>query len=234
MVYFFGLDPLLATSYSLFIVGLTSLVGASFSYRLGHVNVKTAWYFGLSSILTVFLIRHFIIPIIPKSLGIVGTFELTFDWLTMVLFAILMSFAAFAMIRSDKKATAAEPKERPQQVVRLLVYGVGIGLTTGFLGAGGGFLLIPALVLMLGMPMKEAVGTSLLIIAANSLIGFTGDLDHITIDWLFLGKVTGIAIVGIILGGYLKQLVPVNRLRKSFGWFILLIGIFIVIKQIAV
>ena len=111
-------------------------------------------------------------------------------------------------------------------------YGIAIGLATGILGAGGGFLLIPALVLFVGLPMKRAIGTSLLIIALNSLIGFTGDLGHFNIDWLFLGKITAIAIAGIFIGGYLGKKIDGSKLKKGFGWFVLAMGIYIIIKEL--
>ena len=113
----------------------------------------------------------------------------------------------------------------------LLLYGVAVGLTTGIVGAGGGFLLIPTLVLFVGLPMKEAVGTSLFIIALNSLIGFTGDIGHFTIDWIFLNVITLIAIAGIIIGGLLSKKINGEKLKKGFGWFVLLMAVFIIIKE---
>ena len=110
-------------------------------------------------------------------------------------------------------------------------YGIVIGLATGLLGAGGGFLLIPTLVLLVKLPMKEAIGTSLLIIALNSLIGFTGDLGHFTIDWFFLFKVTCIAIAGIFIGGFISKKISGNKLKKGFGWFVLIMGIYIIIHE---
>ena len=105
-------------------------------------------------------------------------------------------------------------------------------MVTGFLGAGGGFLLIPALVLVVKMPMKQAVGTSLLIIALNSLIGFTGDIGHFKIDWIFLTIITLVAIAGIFVGGFLAKKVEGDKLKKAFGWFVLVMGIYILAKEI--
>ncbi|WP_238395232.1 sulfite exporter TauE/SafE family protein [Mucilaginibacter sp. 14171R-50] len=233
LVYLFGINPLLATSYSLFIVGSTSLVGAINSYRQNLVNIKAALLFGFSSITTVFLTRRFLIPVIPKHLGQVGSFEITANRLTMILFAILMVLAASAMIRTgnanDRELTASS---RPLNLPKLFGYGIAIGLATGILGAGGGFLLIPALVLLVGLHIKEAVGTSLLIIALNSLIGFTGDLGHFTINWFFLLKITAIAIAGIFVGGMLNKKIDGSKLKKGFGWFVLAMGSYIVIKEL--
>lgn len=233
LVYLFGTSPLLATSYSLFIVGSTSMVGAFNNYRKGLVSVKTALLFGLTSITTVFLTRKLLIPIIPKHITRIGSFELTENVLTMVLFAVLMVAAASAMIQSGRnKEIQAKASEKQLNIPRLLGYGVAIGLATGLLGAGGGFLLIPTLVLLVGLPMKEAVGTSLLIIALNSLIGFTGDLGHFTIDWIFLSKITSIAVAGIFIGGFISKKVDGAKLKKGFGWFVLIMGIYIIIKEL--
>jgi len=232
MVYLFGVNPLLATSYSLFIVGTTSLVGAYNNFRKGLVNIKTALLFGMSSITTVFLIRKFVIPAIPQHLFNLGDFEVTENIMTMVLFAILMLAASIAMI-SDKKTSEPEiAVAKPVNLPKLLLYGIGIGIATGLLGAGGGFLLIPTLVLLVGMPMKEAVGTSLFIIALNSLIGFVGDLGHFQIDWYFLLKISAIATAGIFVGGYLNKRIHSGKLKKGFGWFVLIMGCYILIKEI--
>jgi uncharacterized protein len=116
----------------------------------------------------------------------------------------------------------------------MVLFGTGIGLVTGLLGAGGGFLLIPALVLLLRLPMKEAVGTSLLVIALNSLIGFTGNLNDKGMDWSLLLLVTLLAVAGILLGSYLNRKVPAGSLKKAFGWFVLAMGIYILIRELTV
>lgn len=110
-------------------------------------------------------------------------------------------------------------------------YGIAIGIVTGLLGAGGGFLLIPALVFLLKLPMKKAIGTSLMIIALNSLIGFTGDLGHFSIDWFFLLKITAIAVAGILVGGTIGKKLHGDKLKKSFGWFVLTMGVYILLKE---
>ncbi|HMX80048.1 MAG TPA: sulfite exporter TauE/SafE family protein, partial [Ferruginibacter sp.] len=176
LVYVFALNPVTATSYSLFIVGSTSLVGAFNNYRKGQVSIKTALLFGLSSITTVFITRKLLMPAVPDVLGTIGRMEIKKTMLIMVLFAALMLMASVAMIRSKKETESADAEKTKPAIGKLLLYGILIGLATGFLGAGGGFLIIPALVLLLNMPMKKAIGTSLLIIALNSLIGFTGDI----------------------------------------------------------
>ncbi|MFC3560219.1 sulfite exporter TauE/SafE family protein [Pedobacter jamesrossensis] len=232
LVYLFGVSPLLATSYSLFIVGSTSLIGTFGNFKRGLVNIKTALLFGSASISTVFFTRKLIIPNIPKSIFKIGSFELTENMLMMVLFAVLMVAAALAMIRGGKDETSAE-RERPKlKVEKLLLYGISIGLATGFLGAGGGFLLIPTLVILVGLPMKEAVGTSPFIIALNSLIGFTGDLGHFHIDWIFLAKITTVAIAGILAGGMMSKKIDGGKLKRGFGWFVLVMGCYIILKEV--
>jgi uncharacterized membrane protein YfcA len=231
MVYLFGVQPLLATSYSLFVVGVTSLFGAATNYRKGLVNVKTAVLFGLSSILTVFFTRKWLIPAIKGITVTIAGFTITEPMFTMLLFALLMIVAAFSMIVTKRKPTEENTSPKKNNFSGLFLYGIAIGFITGLLGAGGGFLLIPTLVVVLGLPMKEAVGTSLLIIALNSLIGFTGDLGHFLIEWQLLLKVTLIAIAGILIGSQLAKQMEGESLKKGFGWFVLLMGIYIITKE---
>ncbi|MEO7266283.1 MAG: sulfite exporter TauE/SafE family protein [Ferruginibacter sp.] len=233
LVYVMSVNPVLATSYSLFIVGSASLVGAANNYRRGFVSVKTALLFGLSSITTVFVTRKILLPLIPAELFKIGGLSITQSLATMVLFALLMLAASIAMIRNKRQVNVKSNNEHQHgNILKLVLYGVLIGLVTGFLGAGGGFLIIPTLVLLLKMPMKKAVGTSLLIIALNSLIGFTGDIGHFNIDWTFLIIITTIAIAGIFIGGLLAKKIAGEKLKKAFGWFVLVMGLYILIKEI--
>jgi uncharacterized membrane protein YfcA len=232
MVYLFGVNPLMATSYSLFIVGSTSLVGAYNNYRKGFVNLKAALYFGAASIVTVFLTRKFLVPAIPENIATVAGFTITSAFLTMVLFAVLMLLASVSMIKGDKGAASEEECKDCIRFFKLLGYGMAIGLITGLLGAGGGFLLIPALVFLVKLPIKKAIGTSLLIIALNSLIGFTGDLGHFPLNWNFLLIITSIAVGGIFIGGLLSKRIPAGNLKKGFGWFVLVMGIYIIAREV--
>jgi len=235
LVYLFHIDAVLATSYSLFIVGLSSLVGAYKNYRRGAIHIKTALLFGLTSITTVLLVRRLVVPIIPHHIATVGTFEVTQQMLTMVLFAILMVLASVSMIRSGRKKTAPMQEPAAQApVLKLALYGIGIGLVTGFLGAGGGFLIIPALVLLLRLDMKIAIGTSLLIIAMNSLMGFLGDIGQFQIDWTFLLIIVAIAVSGIFAGTFLGQKIPGAKLKQGFGWFVLVMGCYIIIRELLI
>lgn len=233
LVYLFGVNPVLATAYSLFIVGSTSLVGVWPKYKQQEVNLKTALIFGLPSIAAVFATRAFIVPAIPDTVFSIGDFAVSKALLMMLLFAVLMLFASFSMIRS-KDDTSKEEIAGPQKFnyPLILLEGAVVGMLTGLVGAGGGFLIIPALVLLSKLPMKQAIGTSLLIIAAKSLIGFTGDLGKQTMDWTLLLSVTALAIVGIFIGNRLSKSVSPVALKKGFGWFVLLMGIYIIVKEL--
>lgn len=232
LVYLFGVDPVLATAYSLFIVGATSLVGAIPKYNQGFVNIKTAIIFGIPAIAAVYATRAFIIPLIPDEIFSIGSFVFTKSILMMILFAVLMVFASISMIREKKNENGNNNGEQKFNYPLILLEGAVVGILTGLVGAGGGFLIIPALVLLSKLPMKQAVGTSLLIIAAKSLIGFTGDLKHYTMDWQLLLIVTSLAIAGIFFGNWLSHKVDGARLKKWFGWFVLIMGIYIIVKEL--
>ncbi len=231
LVYVMGVNPVLATSYSLFIVGTTSLVGAVNNYAKGLVDTKTALLFGLTSVMVVFATRHWLVPQIPEMLFVIHGFTITKSIAAMLLFAVLMLFSSMAMIKSSR--LSAVPKQNSSNaVIKLAGYGIAIGFVTGLLGAGGGFLIIPVLVLLLGLPVREAVGTSLLIIALNSLIGFAGDAGHYTTNWHLLLTVTMVAIAGIFAGTALSRKINGPQLKKLFGWVVLLMGIYIIVKEL--
>lgn len=231
LVYLFGVDPVLATAYSLFVVGTTSLVGTIPKYKGGEINLKTALIFGIPSIAAVYATRAFIVPAIPAHVFSIGDLVITKSLMMMIIFAILMVLVSFSMIRSKKKKTD-ETGEQKFNYPMILLEGAVVGVLTGLVGAGGGFLIIPALVLLSKLPMKQAVGTSLLIIAAKSLIGFTGDLGKQTMDWTLLLIVTGLAVAGIFIGNALSKKISADSLKKGFGWFVLVMGIYILVKEL--
>lgn len=231
LVYLLGVDPVLATAYSLFIVGFTSAVGVYPKYKEGLVDVRTALIFGAPSIAAVFLTRKLIVPAIPATVLQLGDWVLTKSVLLMILFAVLMVAASVSMI-SDKKNNKETPEAMLSYNYPLIVLeGTVVGLLTGLVGAGGGFLIIPALVMLTKLPMKKAVGTSLLIIAAKSLIGFTGDLSQQTMDWSLLLMVTLMAVLGIFAGNALSKKIEGAQLKKGFGWFVLVMGVYVLIKE---
>ncbi|MBL7923461.1 MAG: sulfite exporter TauE/SafE family protein [Bacteroidia bacterium] len=233
LVYLFHVDAVLATSYSLFIVGTTSLVGAFPKFRQGLIDVRTALVFGIPSIAAVYLTRLLLVPAIPATVFTVGNLEVTKSIFMLLLFAVLMVAAAYSMIRKNGKAVSDVPKEaRTYNYPLILLEGIIVGTLTGLVGAGGGFLIIPALVLLSNLPMKEAVGTSLLIIAAKSLIGFMGDIGHYELDWVLLLSVTLIAVIGIFIGNRMTRRFDGEKLKKGFGWFVLLTGVYIIVKEI--
>lgn len=232
LVYLFKVDPVESTAYSLFIVGLTSLVGSYSKYKEKLLNIKTALIFGAPSIAAVYLTRKFLVPAIPSEIMHLGTFILTKNLLLMLLFAVLMVFASISMIKDQKKNASKNLSDSKYKYIIILVEGFIVGTLTGLVGAGGGFLIIPALVLLTGMPMKEAVGTSLFIIAIKSLIGFTGDLGHFEMNWNLLTIVSAIAVAGIFLGNYLSKRIDGNKLKKGFGWFVLVMGAYIIVKEV--
>ncbi len=233
LVYMMHVDPVLATAYSLFVVGSTALVGSISSWRKGLVNLKTAIIFAVPSLISVFATRKFIIPALPDPVFSLGSFPISKDLAIMVLFGLIMLIAAFSMIR-DKKETKEGEGELSFNYPMIAVEGLGVGLLTGLVGAGGGFLIIPALVIFAKIPMKMAVGTSLMIIAAKSLIGFTGDLGNQPIDWSFLLLFTGLSIAGLFVGEYLSKFISGALLKKGFGYFVLGMAIFILVKELVV
>lgn len=234
LVYLFGISPVTATSYSLFVVGSSSIVGAARQYRQGEVNVRMALLFSATSVVAVFLTRKWLLPAIPEHFGTVHGFLITNSWLIMLLFAVLMLFSAVFMMRQKTVVTGHAIRNQGISIQKMVLYGMAIGLVTGLLGAGGGFLLIPALVLLLHLPMKEAVGTSLLVIALNSLIGFASSLDVAATDWQLLLKLTALAVLGILAGSYLNKKIAPGKLKTVFAWFVLLMGAYILIKELAV
>lgn len=233
LVYIMGVDPVLATAYSLFIVGATALVGGVQSARQGRVDFKTAIIFGIPSILAVYATRAFIVPFIPEHVFTLFGFEVTKPILLMILFAVVMVAASITMIKPQKNKEVSEDQPMQYNYPMILLEGSVVGVLTGLVGAGGGFLIIPALVLLAKMPMKKAVGTSLFIIAAKSLIGFTGDLKGSeVIDWTLLAIFTLASIIGIFGGIYLAKKIPGEKLKTAFGWFVLVMGVYIIIKEL--
>jgi len=232
LVYILGVNPVLATAYSLFVVGSTSLVGAATYMKKGLVNYKTALVFAVPSFIAVFLTRKFLVPALPDPLFTVGEAIITKNIGIMVFFALIMLAASYSMITAKKCVDCDENEPVVFNFPMIALEGSVVGVITGIVGAGGGFLIIPALVLLAKLPMKMAVGTSLLIIAAKSLIGFLGDLSTQTIDWQMLLIFTSLSIVGIFIGSALSKKINEKILKTGFGWFVLVMGIYIITKEL--
>ncbi|WP_026934708.1 sulfite exporter TauE/SafE family protein [Christiangramia echinicola] len=232
LVYLMAINPVTATAYSLFVVGTSSLVGALRNIPKKLIDFRTAIVFAIPAFVAVYLTRKFLVPAIPAEIFTVFDFTVTKNIGIMLFFAIIMVIASISMIREKDNGRNVEEEKVTYNYPLIILEGVVVGLLTGIVGAGGGFLIIPALVLMAKLPMKKAVATSLLIIAVKSLIGFIGDVENMDIDWVFLLIFTGISIAGIWLGVYLNNFVNGKKLKKGFGWFVLLMGIYIIWSEL--
>jgi uncharacterized membrane protein YfcA len=229
LVYLFQMEPVLASACSLFIVGITSLAGAIPKYREHLVSIRTGLLFGIPSIVSIFITRKWIVPAIPDIIFTAGDVIFSKRILLLGIFALLMILASFPMIYEKKDI---ETEDHRFKTFLVVFEGTLIGFLTGLVGAGGGFLIIPALVLLTGLPFKTAVGTSLFIIAINSLMGFLGDVLNYDMNWPFLFSITLLAICGILIGNILQKKISAPKLRKSFGWFVLAMGIYILTREI--
>lgn len=231
LVYLLAINPVLATAYSLFVVGVSALIGAIRNMAKGLVDFKTAIVFAIPAFIAVYSARKFIVPAIPEELFHFGDFVLTKDIAIMVFFAIIMFLAAISMIRNKRKDSGEECKVVYNYPL-IVIEGLVVGLVTGIVGAGGGFLIIPALVLLAKLPMKKAVATSLFIIGIKSLIGFIGDVENLNIAWSFLLSFTAFSVIGIFIGIWLNKFIDGKKLKSSFGWFVLVMAIYILYKEI--
>lgn len=232
LVYLFGIDAFLATEYSLFIVGISSLVGSVSYFKKGLVNFKMALIFGIPSVISIFLTRIYLLPLIPEEVLRIENFTITKNIFLLLIFAGLMILASYKMIRGKIPEELLESPTNKNHVLQAAGQGSIVGVLTGLVGAGGGFMIIPALVNLLKIPMKIAIGTSLVIISFNSLIGFVSSENHVKIEWKLLISITAIAVAGIVIGSQLSKKIDGKKLKPAFGWFILIMGIYIVIKEI--
>lgn len=235
LVYIIGYNAEEATSYSLFIVGTTSLIGAIAYLKRGEISGEAILQFALASSITVFCVRHFLMPNIPVIINFSG-FEISKHTLIMILFSILILSSSISMIKKKKYNRINEVKwdefaKSPMGLPFVILLGITVGFITGFVGAGGGFIIVPVLIFFLRLSFKKAIGTSLCIIAINSLIGFTGNIGHQDINWLFLITISAICGLGILLGSILSNHISSQKLKPAFGWFTLGVGIFVLIKE---
>jgi uncharacterized membrane protein YfcA len=233
LVYLFHISPLLATTYSLFIVGVTSGMASISHVRMGNVHWKTVLVFGSSSLVAVWISRNLLLPYIPQDIVQIGFIHLTKPLLVLVLFASLMIVASYSILTQKECVPCQEKMEIEYPYANIIQKGFWIGAVTGFIGAGGGFLIVPALVFLAHLPMKRAVGTSLVIITLNLLLGFLTDPhQQETVDWPFLFTFTSVSMVGTLIGSRFSKLLPNEVLKQGFGWLTMGIGAFILIKEI--
>ncbi len=233
LVYFLGFSPIAATAYSLFVVGSTAFVGTLRNIRKNTIDFKTAIIFAIPSIITVFMVRSLVIPNLPEVIFSIGSFKLTNSLFIMLLFAFVMLLAGWSLIQSKEiNSDSAIKKFDKMHYFAIGTQAIGIGVLAGLVGAGGGFLIVPALVLLVKLPIKKAISTSLFIIAIQSLIGFLGDLKTLIIDWNFILTFTVISIFGIFIGLTLSKKISAESLKKGFGYFTIIMAIFILYKEL--
>lgn len=231
LVYIFKIDAIYATAYSLFVVGLTAIFGGFQYYRKQLINFKVGAIFAVPAFIGVYVARKYIVKSLPEVIYSTGSISLTRDILIMLVFSVVMLLASISMLRDSKDKEHVEKEHYNYLLIAL--EGLVLGIITGFVGAGGGFLIIPGLVLLAGLGMKEAVGTSLMIIAFKSLLGFIGDITTLpNIDWRFLMIFSGLSIVGIFGGVYAGEFVSGKKLKPIFGYFVLILGIYIIGKEV--
>lgn len=229
--YLFHVSPLTTTAYSLFVVGTTASIGTLRSWKKNLIDFKVTLVFGIPAFITVYVVRKYILPVIPLELISFSGFSLSRDTVIMVFFGIVMLFASISMIRK-KKTSKEDHNTKPINYPLIILVGILIGLLTGIIGIGGGFLIIPALVFILNLPMKKAIATSLFIIALKSLIGFAGDFVNLQVNWSFLLGFTAISVIGICIGTYAASYIDGEKLKKSFGWFVLTMSVVILCKEL--
>lgn len=231
LVYLMKITPIDATSYSLFIVATSAFIGAISYFKNKLICFKTVIAFGIPSVISIFLTRRYLLHIIPNKLFTIGETVFTKGMILMILLAVLMLLSSYSMIK--KKAVILDDNlNAPYNYYSIMQQGVIIGILVGLVGAGGGFLIIPALVMLAKLPIKKAIGTSLAIIVINSFIGFLSDFSQHEFDWQFLLLFSGLAILGILLGTYLSKFISGAKLKPTFGWFVLIVGIYIISKEL--
>ena len=237
LVYLMQYPAEVATGYSLFIVGITSLIGGFAFIKRGDISFESLMQFAIPSLITVFLVRKYLIPALPDILFSINDYSVTKQSFIMLVFSILIIFSSYSMIRKQKNnartdAMWEEFSRTPIRIYFVILLAIAVGFFTGFVGAGGGFIILPVLIFFIRVPIKKSIGTSLCIIAVNSLIGFTGNFGQLPIDWKFLLLGTSICVTGILLGNMISVRISAHKLKPAFGWFTLIVGIFVIVKEL--
>lgn len=233
LVYLFAVNPLNATAYSLFVVGATSLSGIFPLYKEKAINLKIALLFGIPSTLSVIVARKIILPAIPEVIVLGDKLAFSRSLFILLFFALIMISAALLMILRKEKDSGSVEKNTTIRQKLIMPEAILVGIISGISGAGGGFLIIPILTIVHQMPIKKAIGTSLLIIGMQSMIGFFSALNTVTADWQLIIKITLLSVSGFFAGNYLSGKISGDHLKNAFGWFVLGIGIYIISKELA-
>lgn len=232
LVYLLHYPPTEATHYSLLVVGIVSAVGVTrqwskSSFRLGHAAV-----FAFPAMIAMYLVKKVVLPSIPERIEIGALITFTNNQLVMAAFAVVMMLAAVSMILGKGSSVDGENETGQKKKVLLALTGLAVGAVSGFVGAGGGFLIVPALIFFGGFPIKEASQASLFVIAVNSLWGFAvGTAAWATIPYQTLFGIIALAIVGMMIGLRLQARLPAERLKPAFGYFVLLMGTYILLSS---
>lgn len=228
LVYGFGIDPVPATGYSMFIVGITSLGGVINSLHRKQVNFAAWAWFGVPSVVAVYLTRRFLVPAIPDIVFRFSNFDLSRRALILTLFALLMVGASVNMLWTRNPA----PSAKGGSGAGIVLSGLLTGLITSIVGAGGGFLIVPALLFLFPMTMPSTVATALMIIATNSFVGFAGDVSHSPMNWPMLVPLAGLSLVGVLVGQAWARRISDAGLKRAFGWFVLAMGVLILYREL--
>tara|TARA_Y100000813_G_scaffold39938_1_gene27200 strand:+ start:131 stop:919 length:789 start_codon:yes stop_codon:yes gene_type:complete len=230
-VYLFDVNPILATAYSLFVVGVTALAGAIRNFQNNQIDFKTGIIFAIPAFVGVYIARAYLLDLIPNQI-LFFSLAIQKETVIMIFFAIIMFIASYFMIRGYKEDNRSIEINYSNLI--LTFEGFIVGVLTGIVGAGGGFLIIPALILFAKLPMKKAVATSLMIIAIKSLFGFIGDLgnSNLIFDWGLLFLFSILSICGIFIGVYMTKFVDGKNLKKGFGWFVLIMAFIIIFQEV--
>lgn len=231
LVFLMGVSASEATAYSLFIVGITAIFGAYTYYKQDLIQFKIGFVFAMPAFVGVYSVRLFLMPALPEHIASFGGYDLSKDALVLIVFSLIMIMAAYAMIKPSKVQSTEEHKVLNYPLIA--VEGLVVGAVTGFVGAGGGFLIIPALVILAGLNMKQAVGTSLMIISFKSLLGFMGDIQvGLVVDWMLLFEIVGLSIIGVLIGERVSRKVDGHKLKPAFGYFVLIMGLAILAREV--
>lgn len=229
-VYILKTDPVASTIYSMFIVGTCSLVGSILSFLKKLVDLKAAILFGIPSVAGVFIARKLIFPALPEKLFLIGSFAVSKDVCIMICLAAIMFFVSLKMLKK-KSSTLTMNNDIQTKRIFFLLQGMVTGIVTGMLGIGGGFLIVPALLLWVHLPVRTAIGTTLFIITINSAAGFVSSYTSIVIEWPLLLKFAVGAIAGILAGTKLSEKIQADNLKKLLAWFIIVTSVYVLYRQ---